>query len=120
MSETIKSIIEWSEKTFGNNITLEGQLEKFLDERKEWLESDRKDLSELADLTIVASSVARFSLVDAALCFAHIDTELKLSGFSADDLETAINEKMAINRQRKWSIGKGNYQHISEGEENVE
>lgn len=116
MKETILTIARWSEETFGDNITLEGQLEKFLDERKEWLESGRKDLSELADLTIVASSVARFSLVDAALCFAHIDTELKLSGFSADDLETAINNKMTINRKRKWAVGKGNFQHISEGE----
>jgi hypothetical protein len=116
MKETVASIIKWSEETFGDNITLEGQLEKFLDERKEWLESGRKDLSELADLTIVASSVARFSLVDAAVCFAHIDAELKLSGFSADDLETAINKKMAVNRQRKWAVGKGNYQHVSEGE----
>jgi hypothetical protein len=114
--ETILSIAKWSEETFGDNITLEGQLEKFLDERKEWLESDRKDLSELADLMIVASSVARFSLVDAALCFSHIDAELKLSGFSADDLETAINNKMQTNRKRKWTIGKGNYQHIEEGE----
>jgi hypothetical protein len=114
--ETILSIAKWSEETFGDNITLEGQLEKFLDERKEWLESDRKDLSELADLTIVASSVARFSLVDAAVCFAHIDAELKLSGFPADDLETAINNKMQINRKRKWGKGKGNFQHIEEGE----
>lgn len=117
MKETILTIAKWSEETFGDNITPEGQLEKFLDERKEWLESDRKDLSELADLTIVASSVARFSLVDAALCFAHIDAELKSSGFSADDLETAINNKMAINRQRKWTIGKGNFQHIEENKE---
>lgn len=117
MKETILTIAKWSEETFEDNITLEGQLEKFLDERKEWLESDRKDLSELADLTIVASSVARFSLIDAALCFAHIDAELKLSGFSADDLETAINKKMQINRKRKWSVGKGNYQHIEENKE---
>ena len=114
MKETILSIARWSEETFGDNITLEGQLEKFLDERKEWLESDRKDLSELADLMIVASSVARFSLVDAALCFAHIDAELKLSGFSADDLETAINKKMAINRKRKWKKQGNSYQHIEE------
>lgn len=115
MKETILTIAKWSEETFGDNITLEGQLEKFLDERKEWLESDRKDLSELADLTIVASSVARFSLVDAALCFAHIDTELKLSGFSADDLETTINNKMAINRNRKWNKIGNKFQHIEEG-----
>lgn len=116
--ETILSIARWSEETFGDNLTLAGQLDKFETEKIEWLESNRKDIIELADLMIVASSVARFSLVDAALCFAHIDAELKLSGFSADDLETAINNKMTINRQRKWSIGKGNYQHISEGEEN--
>ena len=115
--ETILSIARWSEETFGDNLTLAGQLDKFETEKIEWLESNRKDIIELADLMIVASSVARFSLVDAALCFAHIDAELKLSGFSADDLETAINNKMQINRNRKWGKQGNSYQHIEEGEE---
>lgn len=116
--ETILSIARWSEETFGDNLTLAGQLDKFETEKIEWLESNRKDIIELADLMIVASSVARFSLIDAALCFAYVYTELKLSGFSADDLEIAINKKQSINRKRKWGKGKGNFQHISEGGDN--
>ena len=33
---------------------------------------------------------------------------------SFDELRGAV---MAINRQRKWSVGKGNFQHITENKE---
>lgn len=116
MSETIKSIIEWSEETFGDNITLEGQLHKFDDEVEEWFLSAQKDIEELADMAIVASSVARFSVVEAMRCFAYVANRLAYSQFSITELEEAINKKQEKNRTRKWSIGKGNYQHIPEGE----
>lgn len=114
--ESVASIIEWSEETFGDNITLEGQLQKFKDEIEEWFESDQKDIEELSDMAIVASSVARFSVVEAMRCFHYTLDRLYFSKFTPTELEKAINKKMAINRQRKWSVGKGNYQHISEGE----
>jgi hypothetical protein len=30
------------------------------------------------------------------------------------DLWEAVERKMATNRSRKWTIGKGNYQHVEE------
>lgn len=116
MKETVASIIKWSEETFGDNITLEGQVTKFYDELNEWLATDRTDITELADLAIVASSAARFSVIEAMFCFDAVEEELYRSQFTELQLEEAINEKQAINRQRKWTIGKGNFQHISEGE----
>lgn len=116
MSETIKSIIEWSEQTFGDNITLDGQIDKFNDEYQEWLASDRKDIMELADMAIVACSIARFSITSAMVAFEETQHELEKSDFMSADLEEAISKKQSINRQRKWSVGKGNFQHISEEE----
>ena len=112
--ETVASIIKWSEETFGDNITLEGQLTKFRDELNEWLATDRTDITELADLAIVASSVARFGVIEAISCFACVAEEGSRSQFAGQQLEEAINNKMAINRKRKWSIGKGNFQHVGE------
>lgn len=117
MKETILTIAKWSEETFGDNITLEGQLEKYEDEFGEWLDSDRNDIMELADMAIVTISIARFSITDALRCFGEIKEEACYSNFNLGELEEAIKNKMKINRQRKWSIGKGNFQHISEGEE---
>ena len=117
MKETIKSIIEWSEETFGDNITLKGQIKKFEDELDEWLESDREDIMELADMAIVACSVARFSFADTIELFQRISYELSRTLYTGKELEKAITKKMKINRKRKWSVGKGNYQHISEGGE---
>lgn len=115
--ETILTIAKWSEETFGDNITLEGQVTKFYDELNEWLATDRTDITELADLAIVASSVARFSVVKAASYFCLVAFNLMVSKFTEEDLEEAINKKMAINRKRKWSVGKGNFQHITENKE---
>lgn len=114
MKETIKSIIEWSEETFGDNITLEGQLTKFRDELNEWLATDRTDITELADLAIVASSVARFSVIEAVSCFACVAEEGSRSQFTEQQLEEAINKKMKTNRSRKWEKKDGQYQHVEE------
>lgn len=117
MNETILSIARWSEETFGDNITLEGQIEKFNDELQEWHDSKHEDIMELADMAIVASSIARFSVVKAASYFCLVAFNLMVSKFTEEDLEEAINKKMAINRKRKWSVGKGNFQHITENKE---
>ena len=115
--ETILTIAKWSEETFGDNITLYGQIDKFDDEYKEWLASDRQDIMELADMAIVVCSIARFSMASAMIGFQEVLHELEKSDFMSAHLEDAINKKMAINRKRKWSVGKGNYQHIEEGGE---
>lgn len=112
--ETVASIIKWSEETFGDNITLEGQIKKFEDELDEWLESDREDIMELADMAIVACSVARFSFEDMLDLFQRVSYELSRTLYTGKELEKAIAKKMAINRKRKWTIGKGNYQHVEE------
>ena len=116
MKETILTIAKWSEETFGDNITLEGQLQKFKDEIEEWFDSDQKDIEELADMAIVASSVARFSVIEAIRCFSYVAERLNFSKFTMHELEEAINKKQEKNRKQKWGKGKGNYQHIEEGE----
>lgn len=122
MAENIASIIKWHEQTFPD-ATLEGQIEKFKDEYEEYYEADKKDaygkatLMELADLVIVACGIARFNLVQGLDAF---DDALNIinhaSCFFVEDVDEAVQEKMAINRKRKWGKGKGNYQHIEEGE----
>jgi hypothetical protein len=113
MEETIKSIIEWHEHTFPD-ATLDGQIEKFNDEHKEWerAETDEDEIQEAADMFIVCCGIARFSL-RIALSFFDIVAMVSSAYAGFDDV---INEKMQINRQRKWAVGKGNYQHVSEGE----
>ena len=120
MKETIKSIIEWHEQTFPD-ATLEGQLQKYQDELQEYYEADEKDaygkaaLMELSDLVIVACGIARFNLVQGLDAF---DDALHMinhaSCFCVEEVNEAVQEKMAINRNRKWGKGKGNYQHVEE------
>lgn len=112
MKETVASIIKWSEETFGDNITLEGQIEKFNDELQEWHDSKHEDIMELADMAIVASSIARFSVVKAASYFCLVAFNLMVSKFTEEDLEETINKKMAKNRKREFiHSGQGHYQH---------
>lgn len=118
MNETIKSIILWHEQTFPD-ATLEGQIEKFDDELSEYGESEC--LEELADLFIVACGIARFDFIEALPCFAKVERLLKVwekISVSRRAFEVVVNEKMQKNKKRKWTIGKGNYQHISEGGDN--
>lgn len=117
MKETIASIIKWHEQTFPD-ATLEGQIEKFDDELSEYGESEC--LEELADLFIVACGIARFDNVSALVAFERVCEILKLWRVNYGNpvpLQMAIDNKMAINRERKWGKGKGNYQHIEEGGE---
>lgn len=113
MKETIKSIIEWHEQTFPD-ATLEGQELKYRDELLEWSDSGCEDVFELADMFIVACGIARFSLEKGLYYIA--DAYAAATEIGTDELFGAVQEKMQINRQRKWGIGKGNYQHIEEGE----
>ena len=114
MSESIKTIIQWHEQTFPD-ATLEGQIEKFDDELSEYGESEC--LEELADLFIVACGIARFDNVSALVAFERVCEILKLWRVYYGEpvpLQMAIDNKMQINRKRKWSVGKGNYQHTEE------
>lgn len=95
MKESIKSIIEWHEQTFGDAETLDGQMQKFLTERKEWLDSDRKDIKELADMLIVAAGIGRFDAVMAAECIHDVIAEqYHYTKYKSIDLCEAVNKKM--------------------------
>lgn len=113
MAETIKSIIDWHETTFPD-ATLEGQMHKFDTEHSEFIETERTDIMELADMFIVACGIARFGIIEAMRYFERFDNNFILSAFSSKELEKAINEKMEINRQRKWNFENGVYQHKEE------
>ena len=115
MNETILSIANWSQEVFPD-ANLEGQLNKFRLEKAEWLASKREDIEELADMAIVASSIARFSVVEAMFCFGRAEEELCHSSFTTQELEEAINKKMQKNLLRTWEKKDGQYQHIEEGE----
>lgn len=124
MKETILTIAKWSEETFGDNITLEGQLDKFTEELKEFTETllapeetYAHQMEELSDLTIVASSIARFDITRSQACFGLINAIMDVFYITERELNDAVDTKMARNRTRKWGIGKGNFQHISEGDE---
>lgn len=118
MKENIASIIQWHTETFPD-ATLEGQIEKFKDEEKEfYLEMMKPDNStntmlELADMFIVACGIARFSTVDAIMAI-YKATKAGLQYPSGEKLFAYIDKKTAINRKRKWGCNKGYYQHIDE------
>ena len=115
MKETIKSIIEWHEQTFPD-ATLAGQLEKYQDELQELVQSNHKDITELADMFVVSCGICRFSLTQGMTAFWKVADLGARMFLIKEQFDAAVNNKMAINRQRKWGIGKGNYQHIEEGE----
>lgn len=110
MRETIKSIIDWSVETFPD-ATLRGQLDKFKEEKREWIDSGYQDITELADMLIVACSLSRFNSIEAMFCFETVANELYHSGFSTMELEKAVDAKMAVNIERKWNKLNGQYRH---------
>lgn len=111
MKESIESIIKWQRETFPD-ATLEGQCEKFKDEHAEYMKSD--DVMELADMFIVACGVARFDAMASLTRFAAVNFFRYRSKWSEQDLGKAVDEKMAINRARRWNKCDGKYQHVDE------
>lgn len=120
MSETFETIQEWGKQTFGDNITIDGQIEKWHDERKEFEETSSMtpdELFELADLVIVSANIMRFDFKTGFHYLAETFKLLAVTKYSGEELWNAVEKKMTINKSRVWEIGKGNFQHISEGEE---
>lgn len=111
MKETIFSIIEWHTETFPD-ATEYGQRGKFKDEHAEYMKS--YDLMELADMFIVACGVARFNAMASLPCFGAVNYFRYRSKWSEQDLGKAVDEKMAINRNRQWNKCDGKYQHVEE------
>lgn len=110
MKESIASIIEWSQQTFPG-ATLDGQIDKYQEEYDEWVQSNRRDVSEWADLFIVACSICRFDAMEGFEHLHHVFLEYLKSKFLWDDLCNAIDEKMKINRSRNWAKLDGQYRH---------
>lgn len=112
MKETIKTIMDWHEQTFPD-ATLEGQLEKYQEEQKEWILSGEKDLSELADMFIVACGIARFDIHEGVFyisdVYEWVNGDLQLS---MPQLVAEVERKMAKNRKRVWNkTAVGSYHH---------
>lgn len=116
--ETWETICKWHKKTFPD-ATLVGQIEKFDEERCEFMneaDADKKIL-ELADMYIVACGVERFDVNKANALKDEIVSHL--CGFLPDMplmqrhemLWVAIREKMRVNRRRKWRKLNGQYKH---------
>lgn len=111
MSESILSIAKWHEETFPD-ATLEDQLEKYNEEQNEWFNCDYRDITELADMFIVACGITRFSLHEALYYLGSIGSWLNSIPFTAKEFISAVNEKMEKNRKRVWNkTGDGTYHH---------
>lgn len=121
MKWTISDIAQWHKETFPD-ATLRKQMEKFQEEKKEWLASQHitdegiidGDITELADMVIVACGCSRFSDLEAIFQFRTIANELEPSRFATIDLEKAIDDKMNINKTRTWNNNNGFYKHKAE------
>lgn len=94
-NENQKTICEWASQVFGdkaNNINV--YKEKLKEEIEEFLLSQNPD--ELADIYIVI---------------------VQLANILNSDLQTLVNDKMKINRERKWNFNGKVFKHIIKDEE---
>lgn len=114
MSESIKTIIQWHEQTFPD-ATLEGQEQKWEDERDEWENTSygsKYELEELADMVIVCCGVMRFDYAEGFDYLAATLCKISVMAFNGTDLWRAVEKKMAKNRKRVFiHSGQGHYQH---------
>ncbi len=89
MNETIESINQWANETFGPCTSYTAMM-RAATEMDEYLNAMCYDIEEAADVVI---------------------TLYRIPG-----IQEAINKKMAINRGRKWKVNNdGTGQHIKEG-----
>lgn len=112
MKETMLSIMKWHEETFPD-ATLDGQLAKYQEEQLEFVDSDCKDLTELADMFIVACGIARFDMHEGAWAIRDVYEFLVdcVNPASQHDFFRYVDMKMNTNRSRKWEKKEGFYQH---------
>ena len=113
-SELIDILVKEHEETF-KNVTLEAQLDKFVDEHDEYMEAENPldEARELADKIIVAAGIARFAprFVKQYLMPAIVN-DIKDSDEYGNGLITQLAlEKSIINKNRDWSKKGGKYQH---------
>ena len=101
----------WNAQTF-RDATLGGQLEKLEEELKEWQKAANQEeaLKELADVFIVVGGLIRWNS-RIGTYFENTMFEL-LKTSALERISKAIEEKMEINRNRKWhKAGNGKYHH---------
>jgi hypothetical protein len=115
MQDTIKTVMEWSEQAFPD-ATLVGQTGKFEDELTEYFNATNHQdrIKELADIFIVAMSICRFGLGEGLYYLQRAWKIYEGSPYSLGNVCYNIQEKMKINRSRKWEKKDGQYQHIEE------
>lgn len=111
--ELIEILKKEHTETF-KDITLEAQLDKFVDEQDEYEEADNclNEARELADMIIVAAGVARFAprFVKEVLK-PYICQKMGEEENSNSIIAYMALEKSLINKQRKWEKKGGKYQH---------
>lgn len=112
--EMMKVLIKEHLETF-KDITLEAQLDKFVDELSEYEEADSclNEAREMADMFIVAAGVARFAprFVEECLMPFLAEKVEERKDFSKEIIIDLALEKSLINKQRKWEKKGGKYQH---------
>lgn len=111
MKETPKTITEWNKKTFPK-LTENGQWLKLLEEFKEYRKAGNLEeaIKEYADMFIVSCVLdERFNNPLGFFILSAIDKNDEI-----EKLDEAVDEKMEINRKRKWTYKKGVYRHIGE------
>ena len=111
--ELIEILKKEHTETF-KDITLEAQLDKFVDEQHEYEEADNclNEARELADMIIVAAGVARFAprFVKEVLK-PYLRKEMGEDGRLNSIIAYMSLEKSLINKNRKWEKKGGKYQH---------
>lgn len=110
MIENMKSISDWSSEVFPT-LTKEAQLEKLIEEVVEFAKAgtDEERMKELADIYIVASILKnRFN------CGLGWTAFQGLYRTKLVDVYHKVDEKMKINRKRKWEWNGKTYHHVEE------
>lgn len=101
------------EETF-KDVTLEAQLDKFVDEQEEYKNAENclEEARELADMIIVAAGIARFAprFVDEVIK-PYIQREIGEENNLNSVICYMALEKSLINKDRKWDKEGGKYQH---------
>lgn len=96
------------------DITLEAQLDKFVDEQEEYENAENclEEARELADMIIAATGVARFAprFVEKVLK-PYIEKKMGEEKNLNSIIAYMALEKSLINKERKWSKKDGKYQH---------
>lgn len=112
-NELIEILKKEHEEIF-KDITLEAQLDKFVDEQQEYKNAENclEEARELADMIIVAAGIARFAprFVDEVIK-PYIEEKMGEENNLNSIIAYMALEKSLINKERKWSKKDGKYQH---------